>query len=173
MNDTRMICPCPAVPDEWMRAGIGLRAEDERDAPFLLDLFVAVRAAEFAALGWPDPVLRQFLASQREFQARHYAAAYPGAFQGIVTETGGPVGRLYLHSCPGDVRVVDIALLPGWRGRGLGGALLGAVQAMAAASGASVSLAVARGNPVQSLYHRLGFVAVGENGPSLEMQWTG
>lgn len=173
MDDMWTMGRCPALPGEWTLAGIGLRAEDERDAPFLLDLFVAARAAEFAALGWPEPVLRQFLANQLMFQARHYAAAYPGAFRGIVTEPGGAVGRLYLHSRPGDIRVVDIALLPGWRGRGLGGALLGAVQAMAAASGASVSLAVAIGSPAQSLYRRLGFVTVAERDPSIEMRWTG
>lgn len=173
MDDVQTITMPPVLPEEWVLRGIGLRPEDDDDGPFLLDLFAAARGPEFAALGWPAPVLRQFLASQQQLQVRHYAAAYPGAFRGIVTGPAGPVGRLYLHSRPGDIRVVDIALLPGWQGQGLGGALLGAVQAMAASSGATVSLSVNLGNPARELYQRRRFFTVAENGPALEMRWEG
>lgn len=81
------------------------------------------------------------------------------------------MGRLYLSARPGDIRIVDIALAPHWQGRGLGKALLRAVQAMAAA-GATASLSVMAGNPAHDLYRRLGFVTMAENGLVLEMRWT-
>lgn len=173
MDDAQTMTMPPVLPEEWVLRGIGLRPEDDGDGPFLLDLFAAARGPEFATLGWPAPVLRQFLAGQQQLQVRHYAGAYPGAFRGIVTGPEGPVGRLYLSAWPGDIRIVDIALAPHWQGRGLGKALLRAVQATAAAARATASLSVMAGNPAHDLYRRLGFVTVAENGPALEMRWTG
>lgn len=163
----------PSLPDEWVARGLALRPETGEDGLFLLDLFAATRGPEFAALGWPEPALRSFLTSQAQLQARHYETAYPGAFRGIVTGQGVAVGRLYLHSRPGDIRVVDISLLPQWRDQGLGSALLGAVQAMAKAADAGISLSVSIGNPALHLYQRLGFTIMAENGAALEMRWTG
>lgn len=160
-----------ALPADWAARGFALRGETAGDEPFLERLFVSVRAAELEAMGWPEETMRTFLASQFAFQNRHYGDAYAGADFGIVVHDGDPVGRLYLFRSAGEVRLVDVSLLPEWRGGGLGTALLRGVQAEAAAEGRTVSLHVDMTNPAQNLYRRLGFAETGTHGPSWHMVW--
>lgn len=160
-----------ALPAEWAARGLALRGETIDDLPFLERLYASVRGPELEAMGWPEEVRRTFLASQCAFQTRHYADAYAGADFGIVLHDGEPVGRLYLFRNAEDVRVVDISLLPEWRGGGLGTALLRAVQVEAEAEGRTVSLHVDMTNPAQNLYRRLGFAEDGTHGPSWRMTW--
>lgn len=160
-----------ALPPDWVARGFALRGETADDAPFVERLFASVRGAELEAAGWPEEVRRTFLASQSALQSRYYAEAYPGADFAIVVHDGTPVGRLYLYRKAGDLRVVDVSLLPEWRGGGLGTALLEAVRAEAAAEGGTVSLHVDMMNPAQNLYRRLGFVETGTHGPSWSMVW--
>jgi ribosomal protein S18 acetylase RimI-like enzyme len=54
-----------------------------------------------------------------------------------------------------------IAVLPGHRGRGLGGRMLGELLDAAAGSFAAVSLSVRADNPARRLYERTGFRVVG------------
>ena len=53
----------------------------------------------------------------------------------VIEVDGAPAGRLYVDRRPGDLRIVDIALLPEFRGRGVGRRLLTDLQAQAAAEG--------------------------------------
>lgn len=153
------------------KAGLALRQEASDDLPFLEQLFISTRLAELEPTGWPADVKQQFLASQFGFQRRHYAQAYHDADFYIVQQEDRPVGRLYLFRGSTDIRIVDISLLPEWRGRGLGAALIAVVQAEAERSGCSVSLQVALYNPAQRLYSRLGFVQTGTDGASWSMRW--
>lgn len=162
----------PVLPSPWSEQGLFLRPETPEDTDFIRDLFASVRGPEFAAMGWPPALLHDLLVSQSTMQNRHYASVYPNALRLIIMAGGIPVGRLYLHPRHEGLRVVDIALLPDWRGRGLGGDLLRAVQAMAAACKDGVSLSVTRTNPARHLYQRLGFTEQPGAGPDMEMQWT-
>ena len=56
--------------------------------------------------------------------------------------------------------MIDIALLPDHRGRGIGARLLRDVLHEATAAGLPVRLSVERSNPARSLYERLGFRTV-------------
>jgi ribosomal protein S18 acetylase RimI-like enzyme len=172
MLKTSEMTAIPVLSGPWSEQGLFLRPETAEDADFILDLFAAVRGPEFAAMGWPPALLRDFLASQSMMQNRHYANAYPGALRLIIMATDIRVGRLYLHPHPDGLRIVDIALMPDWQGRGLGGDLLRAVQAMAMdRRGGGVSLSVALANPAQRLYRRLGFTSQQTAGPDMEMHW--
>ena len=90
-----------------------------------------------------------------------------------MVEVGGrPVGRLYVDRGPRRrLRIVDISLLPELRGRGIGGALIAALQREAAAVGAVVSLHVEMHNRAGRLYERLGFVPVAQPGVYRRMEW--
>lgn len=158
------------LPRAWQDQGIALRPRRDDDAAFMRELFFSVRAPEFAAMGWPEPVLRDFLAGQSQLQNHHYANAYPLAANLVVTRHGTAIGRVILHPSPGDIRVVDIALLTQWRGNGLGGALLDAVKQQAKAARVSVSLSVDLHNPARRLYLRQGFLPVRDNGVAQEMR---
>lgn len=82
-----------------------------------------------------------------------------------------PIGRLVLHPDPSGIRVAEIGLLPGWRRRGIGTALLRAVCRDAAETGRPVTLHVEADHPARALYDRLGFRPVGEAWPRLLLEW--
>lgn len=66
---------------------------------------------------------------------------------------------------------LSMAVLPGYRGRGVGDALLGRMLKEARANGyPAVSLSVDPDNPAVSLYNRHGFAEVGKRGTSLVMK---
>jgi len=72
----------------------------------------------------------------------------------------------------GDTTVlVDVALLAEHRGRGVGGALMGALLAEAQAACRAVRLHVSRTNPAARLYERLGFVRKGGDEMYAAMEW--
>lgn len=89
----------------------------------------------------------------------------------VLTEHAQIVGRLYLAQTEGELHILDIALRPGDCGRGLGTALLQAVQAHAAAHGLAVGLQVYRHNRAAALYQRLGFEAVAASDIAWQMVW--
>ena len=76
---------------------------------------------------------------------------------GVLEDHGVPAGRLYIHREPATLLVMDIALLPDWRGRGIGTALMQWVCSQARAAGKSVTVSVEKYNRAQTLYRQLGF----------------
>lgn len=163
----------PPAPPELAARGIGLRPEAPGDAEFLRRLYLSVRWEELAQSGWPDEAKSAFLSQQFDFQTRHYRLHYQGAAWGIVVDGDEPVGRLYLHQGPEDLRIIDITLLPSHRGRGIGAALIGAVFDLGRQARTRVSIHVEFFNhAARRLYDRLGFVQGESNGVYYRMDWT-
>jgi ribosomal protein S18 acetylase RimI-like enzyme len=120
---------------------------------------------------WPPEQVEAFLRSQFELQHRQYHENYPDASFDVLLVDGEPAGRLYVRRTDEEVDVIDIALLPDFRGRGIGGGLLHELMGEAAAGSKAVSIYVERNNRARSLYGRLGFEPVGEHGVYLLMRW--
>lgn len=161
--------PAPAA----LRAhGLVLRHAGETDLPGLRRLYADTRADEMACVPWPPGLKDAFLEQQFALQHQHYVAHYAGADFLVVDAAAGLVGRLYLQRTAAGHRVVDISLFEAWRGRGLGRALLEAVQAEAAALGRGVDLSVAHHNvDARRLYLRLGFEPVGRDDSHERLAW--
>lgn len=141
--------------------GLAVRPATDADEPFLAQVYAATRAEELAATGWPPPVRTAFLAQQHRAQHDGYRAAHPeGAFL-VVAHEGADIGRLYLADVDGAVLVIDIALLPEQRGRGIGDALLDAVEADATERGLDVVLHAERNGRALGWYRRRGYVTDG------------
>ena len=151
--------------------GLSLRPEADDDRAFVASLYASTRGGEFAAAGWPPEQLDAFLRQQEEAQRRHYRAAYDGAEWLIVEADGEAVGRLYLLEGAGEIRIIDVSLLPSAQGRGFGGGLLADLLAAAGSAGKRVTLHVERHNPALRLYARLGFVLVEDAGVYLALEW--
>ncbi len=143
----------------------------EADRGFLRGLYAATREEELAAAPWPVAAKEAFLDQQFAAQDHSYRANYPGAELLVILAGATPAGRLYLHARADEVRIMDIALLPAWRRRGLGTAILQAVLAHARSAGRSVSIHVESFNPAQRLYARLGFRPVGRNDVYVLLEW--
>ncbi len=149
---------------------MNLRTVEDADRAFLVALYASTREEELAPVPWDDATKRAFLEQQFSAQDAHYRANYPGATLDVIEVAGAPAGRLYVHRGPSDIRIMDIALAPDFRGRGIGTELLNALVAEAAASGRKLSIHVEINNPARSLYDRLGFRPAGEEGIYILME---
>lgn len=150
---------------------VTLRRATDADRDFLLALYGSTRQEELAQVVWPDGEREAFLALQFDLQDRQYRAHATDASFDVVEVDGRPAGRLTVDRRPDDVRVVDIALLPEHRGLGIGGRLLRGVLEEARASRRTVSLHVDLHSRAGSLYTRLGFVPVADDGVRRLMVW--
>lgn len=140
-----------------------LRPALPRDREFLYSVYASTRAGELEALGWTPQQQATFLRMQFGAQETHYRTHYPDS-QFSVIMAGGDAGRLYMDRGEAEIRVLDIALLPAFRRRGLGTAILGALAEEGRSTGRALTLHVERANPALRLYLRLGFVELDEHG---------
>lgn len=152
---------------------IVLRPAGPADERFLETVYASTRAPELALIDWTDDQKTAFLRQQYAAQRRDYRERYPSATHDVIVVDNEPAGRIYVDRSPAEIRVVDIALLPGYRGKGIGSKLLREVQAEGADTGRSVTIHVERFNPAQRLYDRLGFVPVDDaRAVYVLMRWT-
>lgn len=148
-----------------MVAEVSLRPIREDDRELLFRVYASTREEELAQVtGWTAEQKEAFLRMQFDAQHAYYQEYYAGADFQVVELDGEPVGRLYLARWEEEHRIVDVAILPGHRGRGVGSRLLAEVIAEADAAGKPVSIHVEMNNPARRLYDRLGFVPAGEHG---------
>ena len=136
----------------------------EADLPFLERLYASTREEELAQTAWNDEQKRQFIAFQFAAQHAHYLKHFAGSEFSIVELDGLPAGRLYVDRREKEIRVIDIALLPEFRGRGFGSKILNDLIAEADLSAKTLSIHVEQMNPAMRLYRRLGFRKISEYG---------
>lgn len=142
------------------------RPRTDDDVGLLRALFAASRRDELALMGWGPDEQRSFVDLQLRAREQHRQATRPGATLAIVTLDDVPVGQLDLDRTSAAIEVVEIHIVPGLQGHGLGSTLLGQVLAEADAAGVPVRLNVETANPAaRRLYERLGFVVTGQVGP--------
>jgi ribosomal protein S18 acetylase RimI-like enzyme len=144
-------------------AAVALRPATAADEPFFARVYAATREEELAHLPFSAEQKAAFVAQQFAAQSAHYARHYGDAAFDVVLVDGAPAGRLIVHRGGGGIVIVDIALLPEFRGRGIGGRLLATVLAEADAAGATVTIHVERHNRALRLYERLGFAVVADD----------
>jgi GNAT superfamily N-acetyltransferase len=150
--------------------GVELRPVRDDDSDFAARVYASTRAEELAPLPWSPEQKAAFLGQQFAAQSRHYATHYADASWDIVLVDGRRAGRLIVHRGAATIGVVDIALLPEYRGRGVGTMLLRSILAEADASGLPVTVHAEHMNPARRLYERIGFVAVEDLGVYLRME---
>ena len=156
--------------------GVTFRPMTDEDLPFLQHLYRTARWAELAPTQWPDETKSAFLDQQFGFQRRHYELAWSSAEFLLILCHEQPIGRIYIDRTSRTLHLVEISLLPEWRGQGLGTALLrGLQQEVTAGRADRVTLNVVPTNPARRLYARLGFVEAQTDaefpGVDLEMLW--
>lgn len=145
-----------------------LRPRVEDDGPFLRRLYASTRLEELSAFGWDDNQVSLFLDSQFEAQDLHYRQKFPGAEFDIILSEGEAIGRLYVQRTENLTELIDIALLPEWRNRGIGGDLLRQILS----EGNPVQLHVLSSNQAaKRLYARLGFKEESADGIYQKLLW--
>ena len=151
---------------------ITLRPATEADYDFMRLLYHSNREEEMKRFPFTAEQKEQFLDSQFAAQSKHYLEHYPTCERNIIERDGQSIGRLWVDEWRDQIRLVDIALMPEFRGGGVGTALLRSVMGRGSAAGKPVTIHVEAFSPALRLYERLGFERVDTNGVYYLMKWT-
>lgn len=141
------------------------------DEEFLYRVYASTREEELRPVPWTEDEKAAFL--RQQFHAQHvfYQEQYGGARFEVILLDDEPIGRLYVDRRDDEIRIVDIALGPAHRGRGIGGGIVRGLLAEAAVADKPVRIHVERLNPARRLYERLGFVEIADKGVYALMEW--
>jgi GNAT superfamily N-acetyltransferase len=168
---TGLRSPLVRIPEKLAHDGIALRPEMPSDDAFLVALYRSTREVELAMLPhWDEGARAVFIAQQFAAQRRHYRGAFENCSFDVIERKDAPIGRLYVQERETQLHIVDIALVPQERGRGVGQALLESLICEASAARKAVGIFVESYNPARRLYERLGFAPIGEQSVYVEME---
>jgi ribosomal protein S18 acetylase RimI-like enzyme len=150
-----------------------LRPEQDSDDAFRFVLFCQSRPAELA-LPTIEPAAReQLMRIQYRGQTMSYRANFPGARFDIIELEGAAIGRLVADRAGNDIVIVDWAIMPEMRGRGIGTTIMQAIVEEARQATRQIRLKVMSGNAgALRLYLRLGFELVGTIPFYSELVWS-
>jgi ribosomal protein S18 acetylase RimI-like enzyme len=137
-----------------------LRKIDASDTSFLYQVYASTRIDEMLLSGWSKSQIDWFLEMQFNLQHTQWQQCYPDAAFDLILLDDTPVGRFYIDRRETEIRIVDIAILPQFRGRGIGTFFLSEIINEGKGKGLPVSLHVEKNNPARSLYERMGFKLV-------------
>lgn len=135
-------------------------------------LYESTREEEMKHFPFDELQKKEFLDQQFGAQYQHYQLHYPTCERNIIERDGQPIGRLWIDEWRDQIRLVDIALMPEWRGSGLGSTLVLEVLDRGAKAGKPVTIHVEGFNPALRMYQRMGFEHVDTNGVYYLMNWT-
>jgi ribosomal protein S18 acetylase RimI-like enzyme len=169
-------CDVPTIVDPIPISGVSNRSisldpVSAADEPVLYQTFASTRADEMALTGWSEEQKESFLRMQYEAQRSSYLMQIPDAEYSVIRCDGKAVGRLIVERGKREIHLVDIALLPEFRAKGIGSTLMEAILMEARLGAKTVRLHVERFNPALHWYERLGFEAVNGGPIYLEMVW--
>lgn len=150
-----------------------LRPVADADSDALLRVYASTRAEELAVVAWAPGQLEAFLRMQFEAQDSYWREQRPDAIFSVIEIDGTVAGRLYVDRCEDEIRIVDIALLPEFRGQGIGSALLRPILDEGDERGVPVTIHVECENRARSLYERLGFHQISTTGVYDLLERTG
>jgi ribosomal protein S18 acetylase RimI-like enzyme len=150
---------------------VRLRPEQPEDEDFLFQIYASTREEELALTNWDEPMRRAFLEHQFKAMRLGYRGMFPAAEFSIILWHEQPVGRMVVNRDQREIRVVDIALRPAQRNRGIGTVLIRTICAEAADALRPVHLCVLKHNRARFWYERLGFIQAGDQGVYDELEW--
>lgn len=150
---------------------VTLRESVAGDAELMLELYAATSERELQAMGWTLGDQPTFVIMQAQTQEWKRARRYPHLDRLVICVDGEPAGRLLVSCETALLEIVDIALLPRYRGRGIGTHLLAQVLEEARATRVPVQAAIAEDNKALVLFGRLGFTASDESDGVCTLTW--
>ncbi len=155
-----------------MRHSYQFRPIRSSDEEFLSLLYASTREDELSVLiDWTDQQKRDFLSQQFKAQHTFYQDQFKKAEFLLVLMKKQAIGRLYVDRRKDEIRLIDIALLPAYRGQGIGRQLMEGVLAEGTKAGKPVRIHVEHNNPAMHLYTRLGFEKIDDTGVYFLMEW--
>jgi GNAT superfamily N-acetyltransferase len=150
-----------------------LRQVSPSDEDFLFEVYASTRAEELAQLPWDDDQRESFLRMQFNAQQQDYQRRFPDADHRLILLDDQPIGRHYVARSESEIRILEIAILPAHRLKGIGTRLVTGLLDEAVQTRQIVRIYVERFNPALSLFERLGFAPVDDIGSHFLLEWRG
>lgn len=141
------------------------------DETFLFETFISTNINKFLPLALSEERLIELLRMQYEAQKTSYQNRFPQALHEIVILQGLRVGRIMTGIENESLHLIDISLLPNFRGQGYGTQLLRELQSYAMNHKIPITLQVAQENPAKYLYEKCGFKMINNIIPYITMKW--
>lgn len=148
---------------------ISRRPEDPVDEPFLRRLVIGTVAAQLGADSWSLPMREHLLNLQYQSRRMRDKTLFPDGSSQIIVADGEDVGWLFLADLAEEIRIVEIMTLDGYRGKGVGSAVIGDVLA-SAAKPVRLGVNVMNAGAIR-LYRRLGFRQTGCDEVQCQMEY--
>jgi ribosomal protein S18 acetylase RimI-like enzyme len=149
---------------------ITLRPVEEKDDLFIESVYRSTREEELSYTNWSELQKKAFISMQSTAQLAEYKTKFPGAAFRVIVCKKKDAGRFYTWENENEIRLIDITVLPAFRGQGIGSFLLGELIKRSDQLQKKISLHVDPANPVLQLYRRLGFIQIKNNGRHYYME---
>jgi GNAT superfamily N-acetyltransferase len=149
---------------------VTLRPVSDRDEDFLFEVYASTRAEELAPLPLNASQRESFLKMQFAAQQQDYKRRFPDGDHRVILLEDRPIGRLYVARGDQEIRILDVALLPEHRNRGIGTRIITDLLDEAEQARQPLRVHVERFNPSNRLFERLGFSVVEDIGTHFLME---
>lgn len=136
----------------------------DSDYSVLFEIYASSRTEEMKFVPWTDEQKTAFLQSQFQAQQSHYLSTNPNGSFNIIKIEDQTAGRLYTSEFGGEIRIMDITLLPQFRNQGIGTQLISGILEIGVRKQKPVTICLETYNPSQNLFSRLGFNRVSDDG---------
>ena len=143
---------------------VRLRLVEEKDDSFIEAVYRSTREDELKLTNWTELQKKAFIIMQLMAQLADYKKHFPGAAYQLIIFKKQPAGRFYTWENNSEIRVLDITLLPLFRGKGIGTYLLKELIKRSNSVKKKISLHVEQANPALQLYQRVGFIHINNYG---------
>lgn len=149
-----------------------LRRVRPDDEEFLVALYASTREEELAQVEWAEGQKEQFLRWQYGLQRSEYQTRFPDADYYIVMMDNQAAGRIWIGRDHQQIRLLDIALLPGFQNRGIGTILIRRLIDEASQTNKFLRhMVFVLNNDAHRFYERLGFAVIEDLGAYKHMEW--
>lgn len=149
---------------------IPLRPVEEKDDAFIETVYRSTREEELNFTNWGEQQKQAFIRMQSMAQLAEYKTKFPGAAFRVIVYKKRNAGRFYTWENDNEIRLIDITLLPLFRGKGIGTSLMRNLIKRSDKVQKKISLHVDPVNPALKLYLRLGFIHIKNNGRHYYME---
>jgi len=149
-----------------------LRRVGPDDEEFLVALYASTREEELAQVEWAEGQKDQFLRWQYGLQRSEYQTRFPDADYYIVLMDNQAAGRIWIGRDHQQIRLLDIALLPGFQNRGIGTILIRRLIDEASQTNKFLRhMVFVLNNDAHRFYEKLGFAVIEDLGAYKHMEW--
>lgn len=148
------------------------RTMTDADVTFVRRLLLQVVADELGAAAWPEALREPLLEMQYRARKQGRQTDFPDVDQEILLLDGECAGWSVVARSDGEVRLVDVAVLPEFRRRGIATEFIRRLMDEAGRSGRCVRLSVGVANAAIQLCLGLGFRRTDGDGVRDLMEWS-